>query len=317
MQRNQPIRAAFTLVELLVVIAIIAILIAILLPVLSRARRAALVLASPVAYTGAEGAVHLTDPNGVADVGIAGRANSAACPACHTPPTWSPLGQQIAYRSTLGITIADPAPNRVRSFPENDRYFLCWGDSEHLIENDRANICVATAGKNFLQERVTRRSTDMLPVILSPNPPGAPQPYIGITLAGSVETIAFFKKNFSVAARIYSVNNGPENLKFPRVDVTGEYVAWTQFGTGNRRFAAVKHVRDPVSLPPALIGEPNTDTYFCDWTEKGDLLVNIGNTKQNTTLAVYDRRGRLLRKLSTPTHPDVGVVASWRKYEHR
>src|SRR6478752_3273108 len=141
MQRRLKIRSAFTLVELLVVIAIIAILIAILLPVLSRARRAALVLASPVAYVGAEGAVHLTDPNGVADVGIQGRANSASCPACHTPPTWSPLGQQIAFRSTAGISIVDPVPNRIRSFPENNLYFISWGDSEHLIENDRSNIC--------------------------------------------------------------------------------------------------------------------------------------------------------------------------------
>jgi prepilin-type N-terminal cleavage/methylation domain-containing protein len=317
MQRGKPIHPAFTLIELLVVIAIIAILIAILLPVLSRARRAALVLASPVAYTGAEGAVHLTDPTGTADVPIRGKANVDSCPACHTPPIWSPLGQQIAFRSTAGISIIDPAPNRIRSFPELNRYLLCWGDSDHLIENDRSNICVATVGKNLLQERARRTTGDTLPVVLSPTPPGSPQPYIGITFVGSTETIAFFKKNFTIGSRIYTVNNGPDNLKGPRVDVTGEYVAWSQMGTGGRRFAAVKHLRDPISLPPTLIGEPITDTYFCDWTEKGDLLVNIGSTKKTTTLAVYDRRGRLLRKLSTPTHPDVGVVASWRKYEHR
>src|SRR6266446_5566676 len=100
MQRRVNIHRAFTLVELLVVLAIIAILIAILLPVLSRARRAALVLASPVAYSSAQGTVQLTDPNGVADVPIRGKGNVETCPACHTPPVWSPSGQQIAFRST-------------------------------------------------------------------------------------------------------------------------------------------------------------------------------------------------------------------------
>src|SRR5213593_1944224 len=170
MQRRLNNHRAFTLVELLVVLAIIAILIAILLPVLSRARRAALVLASPVAYTSAQGTVQLTDPNGVADVPIRGKGNVETCPACHTPPVWSPSGQQIAFRSTLGISIVDPTPNLIRSFPENDRYFICWRDSDHLLENDRISICVATAGKNLLQERGPIANPSLLPVLLSPTP---------------------------------------------------------------------------------------------------------------------------------------------------
>jgi len=54
-------------------------------------------------------------------------------------------------------------------------------------------------------------------------------------------------------------------------------------------------VRDPVSLPPTFIGDPMYDTWFCDWTEKGDVLVNISIATNNSQLAVYDRRGRLLR----------------------
>jgi len=325
MKRSKKNCHAFTLVELLVVIAIIAVLIAILLPVLSRARRAALVLASPVAYTGVEGAVHLTDPNGVADVGIKGKTAAVTCVVCHTPPVWSPLGQEVAYRSDLGISIVVPAPNRIRSFPENGRYFLCWSDSDHLVENDRSNICVATSGKNLLQDRVPHSTSASLPVVLSPTPAAAPQPYIGIILDNNGESVVFVKKNFTVGRRIYSATRSPEGVLSPRVDVSGEYVAWTQYRqNGVVRAAAFKHVREPSSAAPTLIGDPNVNTYFCDWTEKGDLLVNIakpvatmGAASSNSILAIYDKRGRLIRELSTPTRPNSGVVASWRKYDHR
>ena len=111
----------------------------------------------------------------------------------------------------------------------------------------------------------------------------------------------------------------------PRVDATGEFVAWTMYGQSDGHAASVvmKRVGDPAWKPPDVIAGSLTGTlpaWFCDWTEQGDLLANAvgdGVAPNHCRLVIFDRSGKRLRTLATDVPPKSGVTASWRKYGHQ
>ena len=315
-------------------VGIIGILIGFLFPVIRKARRTAIVLASPIAYVGQDNRVHVTDPSGGYDTMLLPVATSD-CPICHSPPTWSPSGKLIAMQqgdeSHNYTALLDPfAQVKTKFITQDSRSFLAWIDDEQFLTQNqqRGHVTAYEVNAATGQWRVAAApAVGSHLFFVARAPANAPGVFIGAVKQGLTESVSFLKRDLSPARVVWrepvvvdSIGETGMLHQWPRVDANGEFVGWTQSpeGRNQHRRIAWKPVNARVGEPPMIINGNSEDICFCDWTEQGQILANRKDAHGTWRLTIVDRNtGRVLRELPTEVPTATGTVASWRKYGHQ
>jgi prepilin-type N-terminal cleavage/methylation domain-containing protein len=321
----------FTLVELLVVIAIIAILIALLIGPIMRARRAALVLACPIATRAANNSAVLVHPHGSAELTVASRRldeEPRGAPEWSTNGTWIGYTNNEGFRNPQFACIIHAMTGKERFYTDpyygKDCNFLGWADDDHFITLLPVNDINGFALREAATGRVTQTyatvffKSGLNPQMVRRVPSSTGAYYITIyNTSSNVPAVALLRKDFSIKKVLYISQDGDWIGGSAGVDPFGEYAAWT--GNPDPTRVAIKQLKASTAERPFRIPPPDPTFFnmcFLDWTEDGNILAMDYTSGPSQRLVIMTRTGKLL-SIVRQDKPTFYPYASWRKYMHQ
>lgn len=285
---------AFTLTELLVVMAIISILAALLFPSLKMAWRRAQVLACPIAYVAEDSTIWLCDAWGTRRLQVCSLKTGRI-------PEWSPSGYRLLSTTAAGDypVVINAVTGAYRVYATRFLECVAWVDDDTIqgfdwMTGNVYRVNLNTGAFTIWNHNPARTIACHYPGLvggwLVAEDEGLWSPQLDIVVRDDT---------WKLVRTIWSDPDN-NNVDFDaRADFVGEYVAWNRApGAGNisstPKKVALKRLDDSPDEPPTLLDAGFSTIGFCDWTADGNILAVVPSGGR-WQLAIISRENRLVR----------------------